>query len=231
MDGTILFKKDTTAIKNSKHMKRGVFVIISPRHIKVESASYCRIDTETVVFSPTNSRGFITLKVNGNELKEFFEGEHRLWIEILNRSFEDNIIIKKDKLLGFLVIEPENLRFQHVPPNKSIKQKRRRTARYRRKRQLDRFLSRYDFSYVGRGTVNQATKNAPGIIKTATKDINNIAKQRLNQLIFQRGKEVERVLPKVLRGSIEDIHQTPFRLLGNVGKNQFNKLKLKILKW
>ena len=110
-------------------MERGVFVIFSPRHIKLESASYWRIDTEVVVFLPTNSRGFITLKVNGNELKEVFEGEHRLWIEILNRSFEDNIIIKKDKPLGFLVIEPENLRFQHVPPDKSIKQNRRQTAR------------------------------------------------------------------------------------------------------
>ena len=67
--------------------------------IKVELASYRRID-KVVVFLPTNSRGFITSKFNVDKLKEVFEGEHCLWIEILNRSFEDTTI-NKNKLLGF----------------------------------------------------------------------------------------------------------------------------------
>ena len=29
---------------------------------------------------------------------------------------------------------------------------------------------------------------------------------------------MERVLPKILRGAIEDVYQTPFRLLGKFGK-------------
>ena len=40
---------------------------------------------------------------------------------------------------------------------------------------------------------------------------------------------MERVLPKILRGAIEDVYQTPFRLLGYFGKEQFNKIKRKIL--
>ena len=108
-----------------------------------------------------------------------------------------------------------------------IKRKRRCVARYKKKRQLGGFLSSYDFSYAGRDVVNQVNKVAPGIIKAATNDINNIAEQRL---ISQGGKEVEHVLHKVLRGAIEDIYQTPVRLLGNFRKNQFNKLKRKILK-
>ena len=98
------------------------------------------------------------------------------------------------------------------------------------KRQLGGFLSRYDFAYGGRDLVNQVGKVAPGIIKATTKDINHIAEQRLNQLISQGGEEVERVFPNVLRGAIEDIQQTPFRLLENFGINYFNKLKRKILK-
>lgn len=78
-------------------------------------------------------------------------------------------------------------------------------------------MSRYDFAYASRDTVNQAAKVAPGVIKTATND-NNIAKQRIEQIISQGGKEVERVLPKTLRGAIEDIYQTPFHLLENFGK-------------
>ena len=51
------------------------------------------------------------------------------------------------------------------------------------------------------------------------------AKQRIDQIISQGGKEVEPVLPKILRGAIEDVYQTPFRLLRNFGKQQLNKLK------
>ena len=75
------------------------------------------------------------------------------------------------------------------------------------------FLNRFDFVYAGRNTVNQAAKVAPGVIKTATNDINNIVEQRINRIISKGGAEVERVLPKILRGAIEDVYQTPFRLL------------------
>ena len=44
------------------------------------------------------------------------------------------------------------------------------------------------------------------------------------------GAGIERVLPKILRGAIEDVYKTPFRLLGNFGKQQFNKIKRKILR-
>ena len=68
-----------------------------------------------------------------------------------------------------------------------------------------------------------------GVIKDAINEINKIAKQRINQIITQGGKEVERVLLKILRGAIKDVYQTPFRLLGNFGKQQLNKLERKIL--
>ena len=67
------------------------------------------------------------------------------------------------------------------------------------------------------------------MIKAATNDSNDIAKDRINQVIAQGGKEVQRVLPKILRGAIEDVYQTPFRLLSNFGKQQLNKIKRKIL--
>ena len=67
------------------------------------------------------------------------------------------------------------------------------------------------------------------MIQAATNDINNIATGIINQIISQAGKEVERVLPKILRGAIEDVCQTPFRLLANFRK-QFNKIKTKMLR-
>ena len=97
-----------------------------------------------------------------------------------------------------------------------------RCTNRKRKRQLGGFLNRYGFAYVGRDTVNQAAKIAPEVIKVATNNINDTAKDRINQIISQGGKEVERVLPKILRGAIEDVYQRPFRLLGNFGKQQLN---------
>ena len=71
-----------------------------------------------------------------------------------------------------------------------------------------------------------AAKVALGKIKTATNDNNSITEQRINQIISQGGKEVEQVIPRILRGAIEDVYQTPFRLLGNFGKQQLNKTKI-----
>lgn len=80
------------------------------------------------------------------------------------------------------------------------------------------FLNRYAFAFAGRDTVNQVTKVAPEVIKAATNDINKVAEQRINQITSKEVPEMERVLPKILRGAIEDVYQTPFRLLGKFGK-------------
>ena len=82
---------------------------------------------------------------------------------------------------------------------------------------------------AGNDVVNQAAKVAPGVIKQATIDIDQMVKNRLNQGISSGGAEIERVLPKILRGVI-DVYKTPFMLLGNFGEQQFNKIKKKILR-
>ena len=152
-----------------------------------------------------------------------------MWIDVLNKSFDHTLEIKKNQPLGFFADEPENLKFHYVPEKRKAKIKYRRTNR-RWKRQSGGFLNRYDFAYAGGDVVNQAANVAPGIIKAPANDINNIAEQRINQIISQEGKEVERVLPKIIWGAIEEVHQTPSRLLGNFGKQQLNKIKRKILR-
>ena len=47
--------------------------------------------------------------------------------------------------------------------------------------------------------------SAPGVIKAATNDINNIAEKRTNQYISEGGKESECVLSKIVRGTTEDV--------------------------
>ena len=62
-----------------------------------------------------------------------------------------------------------------------------------------------------------------------TNEINHIAKDRIDEIVLQRGKEIERALPKILRGTTVDVYQTPFRMLGNFRKQQLNNFKRKIL--
>ena len=91
-------------------------------------------------------------------------------------------------------------------------------------------MNRYDFAYAGRDIVNQAGKVASKIISQATGEINKIAKQRIDQVVRSSRAEIERVAPKIIRGAIEEVYKTPFRLLGNLGKEQFQKIKRKLFK-
>ena len=153
--------------------------------------------------------------------------QQRIWIGILNRSLADNIVIKKNKPFGFFMLESkEDVNIKHETAKTTQKRTRRK---YQKRTQSGSFLNRYDFTYAGRDTANQVGKITPGIIKNASSEINNIAQQRINQIINQGGEEVERMLPNILKGAIEDVYQTPFCLLGNFGRQQPQKLKNKIL--
>ena len=92
------------------------------------------------------------------------------------------------------------------------------------------FLNRYDFAYAGRDTVNQVVKIASKVITQATSVINKIAKERIDQIVGSDGAEIERVAPKIIKGAIEEVYKTPFRLLGNFGKKHFQKIKRKLFK-
>ena len=106
---------------------------------------------------------------------------------------------------------------------KSIGNKRK-TSR----RQMGGFLNRYDFAYAGRDTVNQVGKIAPGIFNIVAGEINKITQQRIDQVVRSGGAEIERVAPKIIRSAIEEVYKTPFRLLGNLVKRQFQKIKRKL---
>ena len=98
------------------------------------------------------------------------------------------------------------------------------------RRQTRGFLNRYDFAYAGRDVVNQAGKVAPKNISQATGNINKIAQDGIDQVTRTGWAEIERVAPKIIKGAIEEVYKTPFKLLGNLGKRQFEKIKRKLFK-
>ena len=107
----------------------------------------------------------------------------------------------------------------------------RATSRKKKSRlQTGGFINRYDFAYAGWDVVNQVGKVAPKMITQATGEINKIAQDRIDQIVRSGGAEIERVAPKIIKGAIEEVYKTPFRLLGDLGKKQFQKIKIKLFK-
>ena len=102
----IVFKKSSWESQRAKAFEKNIF--LRPRAVKIEPATSTKIDTELVLLLPQNSKGFTTSIFRGDEINEFCSEKQRLSIEILNKSFEDTVKIKKNQPLGFLVIEPEH---------------------------------------------------------------------------------------------------------------------------
>ena len=140
------------------------FSLYSPRKFTIEPAANEKIDSEVTAFLQKNSRGFITSKFRTDEINEPFYGKHRLWLEILNKFFQDNIETKKDNLLVSLSLGQKTLSFNmYRAKRRQLKEKKSYTPKNKKAdRQL---LIRYDFAYAGRDTVNQTAKVAPDIIK------------------------------------------------------------------
>ena len=126
--------------------------------------------------------------------------------------------------------EKKNIRITVYP--KTQKRGGKNTGKQRRvlRRQTGGFLNCYDFAHAGRDVVNQAGKVAPNIINLAMGEINKIAQQKIDQAIRSGGAEIERIAPKIIQGAIEEVYKTPFRLLGNLGKKQFQKRKRKLFR-
>ena len=122
-------------------------------------------------------------------------------------------------------------------------------SRRKKRKQKGGWLSRYDFAYAGRDSVNQAAhhvkqivpslikksfdrvdKLAPKLIRQSSKELDIIASRRINQLTRNTAEEIKRIAPGLIRGAIEEAYKIPFRLLGNFGINKYNQLRKKIYK-
>ena len=59
---------------------------------------------------------------------------------------------------------------------------------------------------------------APKLIGQASREIDKIAEARVKQLINKSIQQFQKIAPQIIRGAIEDVYKTPFRLLGNLSK-------------
>ena len=130
---TIIFEKSNSNIKKPMHLKKNIFIIYCLRAVKTQPATSIKVDTEIVVFLPQNAKGYITLIFGGDEINEIYCKKQSLWIEILNKSFEETVEIKRNRPLGFLVVEPENLKFKYETARKKKKADQKNLSTYKPK--------------------------------------------------------------------------------------------------
>ena len=97
-------------------MQKNIFIIYLPRKVTVEPATCSKTDTNITLLLQEKSKAFITSTFTGDEIFEIDGDTQRLWIEILSKSYNEDIKIKKNTVLGFVVIEPDNLSFKHETP-------------------------------------------------------------------------------------------------------------------
>ena len=100
--------------------------------------------------------------------------------------------------------------------------------RHGRKRQRGGFLNRYDFAYAGRDTVNQATKNLDKLAPKLLDQLMNRATTGLDNISAKRIKQIKQIAPGLIKGAVEELYKTPFRLLGNMGKKKYKLLQKKV---
>ena len=205
-------------LKKPKRNEKNIFTIYSPKKETIKKADTLSIDTELSIKLPENSTAFLATKFEDQEIiKLTGPSKKRPWIMLLNESYLNNYQIKKGGDIGYLVIEPSEIKI-HYEVKQKINQKKKcqviiypktgqkngkTTSRKKKSRQTRGFLNRYDFTYAGRDTVNQAGKIAPKIITKATSDINKIAKERIDQILRSGGAEIERVAPKIIKGAMK----------------------------
>ena len=119
----VIFKRDNQRVKKPQHLKKNIFIIYWSRTVTIETANCVETDTNIILNLPKKAKAFLTSKFRGHKIYEINNEKRRLWIEVLNTSYTEDLEIKKNSILGFLVIEPENLKFKYETKKKTKKEK------------------------------------------------------------------------------------------------------------
>ena len=108
----IFFELDGLGVKKSCYLRKNVFVIYSPKAVTIDPANSIKLDT-VILHLPEKAEAYVTSKFKGHEIFKIDKKKSRLWIEILNESYFDELKIKIKTPIGFPVIKPENSKFAY----------------------------------------------------------------------------------------------------------------------
>ena len=220
MVGFVSILSEKSNLKKLLKCEKNIFILYSPRKETIKTADTLTVDTELLIKLPENTTVCLITKFEGQEIQKIIgPAKKRLWITLLNESYFESYIIEKGSVLEYLVIELEDIKVYYATKKKTPGQRQspqiiiypktgkslgRSTLKRKRSRlHTGGFLNKYNFAYTGRDIVNQVGKVAPKMITQATAEINKIAQERIDQVVWSGEAEIERVAPKIIKGAIE----------------------------
>ena len=134
-------------LKKPKKNEKNIFTIYSPVNASIEKADTLTIDTELSIKLPKNSKAFLATKFEGQEIQKLIgpnSCKKRLWLTLLNESYFNNYQINKGDLIGYLIIEPENIKVHYEAKEKSSRQKKKCPNNYLPKNRTKQWKSYFE---------------------------------------------------------------------------------------
>ena len=78
--------------------------------------------------------------------------------------------------------------------------------------------------------MNRAQAAAPILLSRASLELDKVAAKRIDQIAQRTGETLQKIAPDIIRGAIEELYKTPFRLLGRFGRKKYKELKSGVFK-
>ena len=117
-----IFTLSTEIKKPTGSEENNILTLYSPRTTYIERADTLTTDIELILHLPKDSTAHLVTKFKGQKIKTIVgPNTERLWLALLNESYFQRYKIKRRDIIGYLVIEPEDLKIQYEknPPDKS----------------------------------------------------------------------------------------------------------------
>ena len=133
MIGFVTILSENFKLKQPKRCEKNIFIIYSPEKETIEEANTLDIDTEPSIKLPENVNVFLATKFEGHAIQKIIgltNGSKRLWINLLNESYFNKYQINKGDIIGYLVIEPEDIKVHYAKKEKPSRKKTKQPSNY-----------------------------------------------------------------------------------------------------
>ena len=124
MVGFVSILSEKSNLKKLLKCEKNIFILYSPRKETIKTADTLTVDTELLIKLPENTTACLITKFEGQEIQKIIgPAKKRLWIALLNESYFESYIIEKGSVLGYLVIELEDIKVYYATKEKNSRSK------------------------------------------------------------------------------------------------------------
>ena len=126
MVGFVTILSEDFKLKEPKKSEKNIFTIYLPKKETNEKADTLAIDTRLSIKVPENVNVFLATKFEGQEIIKIIgptTPRKKLWITLLNKSYFEKYTINKGDVIGYLIIEPEDIEVHYATKEKTSRHK------------------------------------------------------------------------------------------------------------